>query len=40
METLDSLAYRKRELFEYWGHEACLLPISLYPKCHAKSNAA
>jgi uncharacterized protein YcaQ len=31
MDTLDSLAYRKRELFEYWGHAACLLPISLYP---------
>lgn len=28
---LDSLAYRKRELFEYWGHAACLLPISMYP---------
>jgi uncharacterized protein len=26
MEGLDSLAYRKRELFEYWGHEACLMP--------------
>lgn len=31
MEMLDALAYRKRELFEYWGHEACLLPVSLYP---------
>lgn len=31
MEMLDSLAYRKRELFEYWGHAACLLPLSLYP---------
>ncbi|HEY7304100.1 MAG TPA: crosslink repair DNA glycosylase YcaQ family protein [Bryobacteraceae bacterium] len=31
VETLDSLAYRRRELFEYWGHEACLLPTSLYP---------
>ena len=31
MEALDSLAYRERELFEYWGHAACLLPISLYP---------
>src|SRR5206468_7838307 len=31
MDALDSLAYRKRELFEYWGHEGCLLPISLYP---------
>jgi uncharacterized protein len=30
MEALDSLA-AKRELFEYWGHEACLLPIALYP---------
>jgi hypothetical protein len=30
-EMLDSLTYNKRELFEYWGHEACLLPISLYP---------
>jgi uncharacterized protein YcaQ len=31
MEVLDALAYRKRELFEYWGHAACLLPVSLYP---------
>jgi uncharacterized protein YcaQ len=31
METLDELAYRKRELFEYWGHAACLIPLSLYP---------
>ena len=27
----DQLAYEKRELFEYWGHAACLLPVSLYP---------
>ena len=31
MEALDTLAYRKREFFEYWGHAACLLPVSLYP---------
>lgn len=31
MDALDSLAYGRRELFEYWGHEACLLPVSLYP---------
>lgn len=31
MDALDDLAYRQRELFEYWGHAACLLPISLYP---------
>ena len=29
--ALDKLAYEKRELFEYWGHAACLLPVSLYP---------
>jgi uncharacterized protein YcaQ len=31
MGLLDALAYRKRELFEYWGHAACLLPLPLYP---------
>src|SRR5882672_7479774 len=31
MAALDALAYEKRELFEYWGHAACLLPLSLYP---------
>ena len=31
MEALDTLAYRERELFEYWGHAACLLPVALYP---------
>ncbi|HTP33746.1 MAG TPA: crosslink repair DNA glycosylase YcaQ family protein [Candidatus Acidoferrales bacterium] len=31
MDALDALAYQKRELFEYWGHAACLLPVSLYP---------
>ena len=29
--ALDQLAYEKRELFEYWGHAACLLPVGLYP---------
>src|SRR5262249_41552609 len=31
MSALDSLAYSKRELFEYWGHAACLMPIALHP---------
>ena len=31
MGALDTLAYEKRELFEYWGHAACLMPLSLYP---------
>src|SRR5215469_6851700 len=38
MEALDALAYQKRELFEYWGHEACLLPISLYPLFRYRMN--
>ena len=29
--ALDELAYRRRELFEYWGHAACFLPIDLFP---------
>ncbi len=28
---LDDLAHSKRELFEYWGHAACFLPLELYP---------
>ena len=28
---LDRTAYRHRELFEYWGHEASLLPVALHP---------
>lgn len=28
---LDDLAYKRRSLFEYWGHQASLLPTSLYP---------
>jgi len=28
---LDRMAYRDRELFEYWGHEAALLPVQQQP---------
>jgi uncharacterized protein YcaQ len=29
--TLDRLAYRDREIFECWAHEASLLPVVLHP---------
>ena len=28
---LDRMAFRHGELFEYWGHEAALLPVALHP---------
>jgi uncharacterized protein YcaQ len=31
MGLVDRLAYRDRELFEYWGHEASLLPVAFHP---------
>lgn len=39
MDALDALAYRQRELFEYWGHAACLLPIALYPLLRYRMHA-
>jgi uncharacterized protein YcaQ len=30
-DLLDRMAFRDRELFEYWGHEASLLPVGLHP---------
>lgn len=29
--ALDDLAHTRRELFEYWGHAACFLPMDVYP---------
>lgn len=31
LRTLDDLAYKKRRLFEYWGHMASLLPVEMHP---------
>ena len=28
---IDNLAYRDRDFFEYWGHEASFVPTRLYP---------
>jgi uncharacterized protein YcaQ len=29
--TVERIAYRRRLLFEYWAHAACLVPVSHYP---------
>ena len=29
--ALDTMVHGRRELFEYWGHAACFLPMELYP---------
>lgn len=38
-DELDHLSYRKRHLFEYWGHQASLLPLSLYPHLRHRMRA-
>jgi uncharacterized protein len=30
-DLVDRMAFKHRELFEYWGHEASLLPVELHP---------
>ncbi len=40
VQLLDDLAFRRRELFEYWGHAASLLPIEHYPLMRHRMAAA
>jgi uncharacterized protein YcaQ len=45
-QMLDKIAFDRRELFEYWGHEASYLPMALHPfyrwkmERNAKSDSA
>ena len=40
MRLLDDFAYRRGELFEYWGHVASFLPVRHYPLLRHRMDSA
>ncbi|MFN2614138.1 MAG: winged helix-turn-helix domain-containing protein [Actinomycetota bacterium] len=39
-EIIDGLAYRRRALFEYWGHMASYMPVEMFPLMRWKMRLA
>jgi uncharacterized protein YcaQ len=40
INVIETLTYKRRELFEFWGKAACLFPVELYPLFRFRMDAA